>query len=497
MADTLSESVRPVPGAGAHPRRWAILALLCIVQFMLLLDDTVVNVALPKIQQSLHFSLADLAWVVNAYVLVFGGFLLLGGRLADLFGRRRIFLVGTALFALASLTNGLAQSQGMLIASRAVQGLGGALAAPAALSMIAVLFTDGKERARALGFWGGLTALGGTTGVVLSGVLTDLVNWRWIFYINVPIALIPLLLIPRIAPESRRASQHGFDLLGAITVTGATSALVYGLLSTVSHGWGSTQTVTGLMLAGVLLVAFFVAESRVEHPLVPLSFFSRRRPATADFLQLLMASANFGTFFLLTLYLQQVMGYSPLRAGLSYAGFFVGIFAGFGTASPLVPKIGVRPFMVCGMLLLAGGMFWFSQVPQDAHYWSNIFPGFMLMAVGIAWCALTITIAGVSDVPESETGLASGMLNAAAQVGGAVGLAVLVTIASRRTVNLLGSGVGAKAAQVSGTHLAFFIGGMTLLVGAAVAAVFIGRLKPESLPPMVVVEDHADTEVRA
>ncbi len=495
MNETLATSA-PTP-ALAHPRRWSILILLCLVEFMLLLDDTVVNVALPRIKEDLGFSLANLAWVVNAYVLVFGGFLLLGGRLADLYGRRRIFLLGTGLFALASLANGLAQNQAMLVGSRAVQGLGAALAAPAALSMIAVLFTDPKERSRALGLWGSLTALGGTTGVVLSGVLTDMANWRWIFLINLPVAAVPLLLVPRLAPESRRTTQHGFDLPGAVTVTAGTSALVYGLLSTVEHGWGAPATVTALAAAAALLAAFLIIETRAAHPLVPLRFFRRRRPATANGLQLLMASANFGTFFLLTLYIQQVLGYSPLKAGLCYAGFFVGIFLGFGTGSPLVPRIGVRPFMVGGFALLAAGMFWFAQVPADGRYWQDIFPGFMLMSVGIAWTALTVTIAGMTDVPESETGLASGLLNASAQVGGAVGLAVLVTIASRRAGHLAAAGKDALAAQLGGTHLAFFVGGVLLVLAAVVAAVFIGRLKPTELPPMVILEEHEDVRVTA
>jgi EmrB/QacA subfamily drug resistance transporter len=494
----MSQILAPPSGAAtkaAHPRRWTVLVLLCLVEFMLLLDDTVVNVALPSIRADLGFSLANLAWVVNAYVLVFGGFLLLGGRLADLYGRRRVFLLGTAVFALASLGSALARDQVMLIAARAVQGLGAALAAPAALSMIAVLFTDPKERARALGLWGSLTALGGTTGVVVSGVLTDEVNWRWIFLVNLPVAAIPLVLIPRLAPESRRTSQHGFDLPGAVTVTLGTGTLVYGVLETVTHGWSSPRTVLALTAAAALLTAFVVIETRTAQPLVPLRFFRRRRPATANGLQLLMASANFGTFFLLTLYLQQVLGYSPIRAGLCYTGFFVGIFFGFGTGSPLVPRLGVRPFMVGGFVLLAAGMFWFAQVPADGRYWSDILPGFLLMSVGIAWTALTVTIAGMTDVPEAETGLASGLLNASAQVGGALGLAVLVTIASHRTGVLAAAGRDALAAQLAGTHLAFFCGGVLLVLAAVVAAVFVGRLKPTELPPMVVLEEHDDVRV--
>ncbi|GAA2149968.1 MFS transporter [Actinomadura napierensis] len=496
----MTETVpKPGPGVGgrtANPRRWSILVLLCCMQFMLLLDDTVVNVALPSIRTDLGFSLAGLTWVVNAYVVAFGGFLLLGGRLADTLGRRRVFLIGTAVFAAASLANGLAQNPATLVASRAVQGLGGALAAPAALSMVAVLFTDPKERTRALGVWGALTGLGGATGVVLSGVLTDLVSWRWIFFVNLPVAALPLLLVPRLAPESRRAGVRRFDLLGAVTVTAGSSALSYGLLNTPEHGWRSARCLVALAAAAVLLAAFVVREATARDPLVPLGFFRRRRPMTANIAQILMSSANFGTFLLLTLYIQQVLAYSPMRAGLSYAGFFVGIFLGFGTAAPLVPRIGVRPIMVGGLGCIAAGMYWFANAPADGHYWANLFPGFVVMALGIAWSSFTINIAGVSDVPEREAGLASGVLNASQQLGGAIGLAVLVTLASDRTAGRLHSGTAPRLAQLDGIHLAFGVGGTVLVVGAVLTALLIGRLKPASVPPMVVLEDQDDVEVR-
>jgi EmrB/QacA subfamily drug resistance transporter len=491
----LTAEAHPQGYPPAHPRRWFLLGLLCLVQFMLLLDDTVVNVALPSIQKSLGFSVASLAWVVNAYVLVFGGLILLGGRLADLYGRRLIFLLGTGLFAVASLLNGVAQTQSMLIGSRALQGLGAALASPAALAMIAVLFSDPKERSTAVGVWGGLTALGGTTGVVLSGVLTDLVSWRWIFFINLPIAAIPLILVPMLATESRRRVRQRFDVLGAVTVTLATSAVVYGLLETVSRGWRDSRVITSLVLGIVLFAVFILVELRVRNPIIPLSFFRNRRAATADALQLLMASALFGTFFLLTLYLQQVLGYSPLRTGLTWLGFFVGIGVGFGVGSPLVPKIGVRPFMVSGFGLLAVGMFWFARVSANESYWTGILPGYLLMSVGIAFAALSITVAAVSDIPEEQAGLASGVLNSCGQVGGAVGLAALVTIASARTSGLVASGSPLRDAQLSGTHLSFAIGGAVLIVGALVAALLIGRLKPESVPSLVVLDKQEDTVI--
>ncbi|MFE9441191.1 MFS transporter [Streptomyces sp. NPDC006602] len=495
----MTETV-PLPGTSAglatpNGRRWQILLLLCLVQFMLLLDDTVVNVALPSIREDLGFSLANLAWVVNSYVVAFGGFLLLGGRLADTLGRKRIFIVGTLVFALGSLGNGVAQSQGMLIGSRALQGLGGALAAPAALSMVAVLFTDPKERTRALGVWGALTGLGGATGVVLSGVITDLVNWRWIFFVNLPVALIPLLLLPRIAPESRRTGTRGFDVIGAVTITAGSSILVYGLLHASDQGWGSTASVASFVAAAVLLAGFLIRERVADDPLVPLSFFKRRGPTMANVAQVLMASANFGTFFLLTLYIQQILGYSPMRAGLSYMGFFVGIFLGFGTAAPLIPRTGVRPVMTGGMLFLASGMFWFANAPLDGKYWSTIFPGFVLMAVGIAWTSFSINIAGVHDVPEHQAGLASGLLNASQQVGGAIGLGVLITVNSSRTSHLLHGGVAPKVALLGGTHLAFAVGGGLLIGGAVLAALLIGRIKPTTLPPMVVLEDQGDVQI--
>jgi EmrB/QacA subfamily drug resistance transporter len=383
----------------------------------------------------------------------------------------------------------------MLIGSRALQGVGAAVASPAALAMIAVLFSDPKERTKAVGFWGGLTALGGTTGVVLSGVLTDLVNWRWIFFINLPIAAVPLILVPMFAPENRKRVAQRFDAAGAVTVTLATTALVFALLGTVPFGWTDYRVLAGFGVAIVLYVVFVVVETRVDNPLIPLSFFRNRRAATADVLQLLLASANFGTFFLLTLYLQQILGYSPLRTGLSWLVFFVGIGVGFGVGSPLVPKLGVRPFVIGGFLLLGAGMFWFARIPEHADYWTGIVPGYLLMSVGIALSALSITVAAVADVPERQTGLASGLLNAAGQVGGAVGLAVLVTIASSRTAHLAATGSAPHAAQLGGSHLSFAIGGAILVIGAVVAAVLIGNLKPTTLPSMVVLEETGESEV--
>jgi len=477
------DSARVRTGSAPDPRRWRILAVLCLVEFMLLLDDTVINIALPAIQHDLGFSEANLAWVVNAYVLVFGGFLLLGGRCADLFGRRRMFLAGATLFGIASLTNGLATDQAMLIASRAAQGLGAALVSPAALALIAALFRDPGERTRALGIWGGLTAAGGTTGVLLSGLITDTISWRWIFFINLPVVLVAVTVLPRLVGKDARPRRRvGFDLPGAALVTAGLTVLVYSLLLAPQHGWSAPRTLGGLGLALALLVAFGFVEARAPRPLVRLGFFRNRSVATADALQLVLSAALFGVFFLLTLYLQQVLGYSPLRSGVAYLGFFAGIFVGFGSASQLIPRVGVRPLLVGGLLLTAGGLLWFSHLPVQAAYWSDIFPGMIILAVGLGWSFLTITTAAMTGVDEDELGLASGVLNAGAQIGGALGLSVLVAIATTRGAHLLAAGAVPLVAQVHGSRLAFAVGAAICTVGAAGAALFIGRLKPAELP---------------
>jgi EmrB/QacA subfamily drug resistance transporter len=468
--------------AAANPRRWKALAVLACLQFMLILDATVVNVALPSIKADLGFSQSQLAWVVDAYVLVAGGFLLLGGRVADLFGRRRIFLAGAMAFAVGSLASGLAQDQIMLVASRALQGLGEALAGPAALSIITVLFTDGKERTTALSIWGGLAGLGGTVGVLLSGGIIDLASWRWIFWINLPVAAAVLALSLRLVPDDRRRARTGFDLVGAITATGGITAVVYALLEANRNGWTSATTLACFAVGAGLLGAFVAIEGRLRSPLVPLRFFRARRPRTASGLMVLVASALYGMFFLLTLYMQQGLGWTPLHTGVAYVPFGLGVLAGIATASQLVPKLGVRPLVVTGMALSAGGLVLFSRLGLHPHYWAQIVPAMLLMSVGLGLAFVTLTVTAVSEAHEGDAGLASGTVTTAQQVGGALGLAVLVSIATTRAAHLAASGHAPAAAQLGGTHLAFGVGAGLLGVGAVLAAALIGRFKPTALP---------------
>lgn len=482
----------------AAPRRWTVLAVLACLQFMLILDASVVNVALPSIKADLGFSEPNLAWVVNAYVLVAGGFLLLGGRLADLFGRRRIFLAGAIAFAVGSLASGSAQDQVMLIGSRALQGLGEALAGPAALSIIALLFTDPKEKAKALSIWGGLAGLGGTTGVVLSGVIVDLTSWRWIFWINLPVAAAVLVASLRIVPDDRHRTRSAFDFGGAVTATGGIAALVYAFLEANRHGWTSPATLGVFAAGALLLVTFMVIEGRVRAPLVPLRFFRSRRSPTASGLMVILASTLYGMFFLLTLYMQLGLGWSPLHAGLAYVAFGVGFLFAVATASQLLPKVGARPLVVGGMAVSAAGFALFTRLPVPVHYWTGLVPPMLLVAVGLGWCFVSLTVSAVSDARESDAGLASGMVTTAQQVGGALGLAVLVSIAASRTSSLLGSGHPAAAAQLSGSHLAFWVGAGLLVAGAVLAAVLIDRVKPSALPtPAPATEAVVEEELEA
>ncbi|HEX4864514.1 MAG TPA: MFS transporter [Acidimicrobiales bacterium] len=484
----------------ADPGRWKALAVLACLQFMLILDATVVNVALPSIKADLGFTQSNLAWVVDAYVLVAGGFLLLGGRVADLFGRRRIFLAGAIAFAAGSLASGLAQDQIMLIGARALQGLGEALAGPAALSIITVLFTDQKERTTALSIWGGLAGVGGVSGALLSGVIIDVADWRWIFWINLPVTAAVLIVSLRLVPNDRHRARNSFDFAGAVTATGAITAVVYALLEANRNGWASTTTVGFFAVGAALLVAFVAIENRLRSPLVPLRFFRARRPRTASGLMVLVASALYGMFFLLTLYMQQVLGWTPLHTGVAYVIFGLGMLAGIGTASQLVPRLGVRPLVVSGMTLAAGGLASYTRLGVRPHYWSQMVPGMVLMSAGFGLCFVTITVAAVSEANDADAGLASGVVTTAQQVGGALGLAVLVSIATTRASSLLASGHTPATAQLGGSHLAFGIGAGLLAMGALLAAALIGRYKPQALPtpkPITPAEDDEGVEFEA
>jgi EmrB/QacA subfamily drug resistance transporter len=456
--------------------RWLILVIACLAQFMVVLDATIVNVALPSIQRGLHFSSASLQWVVNGYTLIFGGFLLLGGRAADLIGRKRLFAAGVALFSVASLINGLAQSSGMLIAGRALQGLGGALVSPAALSIVTTTFTKNEERTRALGVWSAIAAGGGAVGLLLGGVLTDLVSWPWIFIVNVPVGAIALAAALRFVPESRQNGAHrAFDLAGAITVTAGLVVLVYAIVKAQSYGWGSSRTI-GLIAAGVaLLAAFTWIERRSVAPLVRLSIFRVRTLAVADAVMLLVASGMFGMFFFASLYVQEILGYSPLRAGLAFLPVTGGIVIGAGIAQQLIRRRGVRNVSVIGIVIAAAGMTWLTRLPIHGSYVGDLLVGLLPMSIGMGLTFVPITLLGTGGVHGDDAGLASGLFNTAQQVGGSLGLAILSTLAASRTTSALHGHLGALAARLSGYHVAFAAAAVMLAAGAAIMAAVLRR----------------------
>ena len=448
---------------------WLVVVIVCVAQSMVVLDATIVNVALPSIQRGLRFSPSNLQWVINMYTLIFGGFMLLGGRAGDLIGRKRVFGAGIVLFSGASLLNGLAQSSGMLIAGRGLQGLGGALLAPAVLSIITTTFNNGKDRAKALAIWSAIAAGGGAVGLLLGGVLTDLASWRWIFFVNVPVGVALVVATVRFVPESRSAlTQRTFDLPGAVTVTAGLVVLVFAIVKSNSYGWGSPRTI-GLLATGVVLLAGFLAlERRSPAPLMRLGIFRLRSLAAADLTLLLTAAAVFATFFFVSLYLQQILGYSPLRAGAAFLPLSAGIATGATVARKLVPRLGVRVVPVIGLALATAGMIVLTQLPVHGRYVSDLLPGILPLGLGLGLTFVPITLAGTSEVSGEDAGLASGLLNTAQQVGGSIGLAILATLATSRTTSLLHGTVTAgsvPAARVSGFHVAFIAA--AVLLGAA------------------------------
>jgi EmrB/QacA subfamily drug resistance transporter len=452
------------------------LLLLAMTQFVIVIDASIVNIALPSIGRALNFSQADLSWVVNAYTLTFGGFLLLGGRLADLMGRRRMFIVGLLLFSVASLVGGLAQSEPWLIAARAVQGMGGAIVSPAALSIITTTFADGEERNRAFGVWGAVAGAGGAAGVLLGGVLTSGLNWRWVLFVNVPIGLLCAFLAPRVLLESRAEVQtRSFDIPGAITVTAGLSLLVYALVDAVNVGWGSAATLTKIAGALVLLALFIVIEMRQRAPLMPLSIFRLRTLRGADTVALLIGMSLFSMFFFVSLYMQQVLHYSALKAGLSYLPLAFGIILSAGAASAAVTRFGFKPVLLTGLLFVAGGLFWFSRVPPTGgSFAADVLGPSLLAAIGLGLSFVPVTIAAVTGTRPHEAGLASGLVNAAQQVGGALGLAILATVANSRTKDLMHEGGHDLAfALTKGFERAFLVGTGFALVGALLTIVMI------------------------
>jgi EmrB/QacA subfamily drug resistance transporter len=463
------------------------LMLLAMTQFVLVIDASIVNVAMPSIGRALHFSQANLSWVVNAYTLTFGGFLLLGGRLADLLGRRRMFMSGLVLFSLASLAGGLAQSEPWLIAARAVQGLGGAIVSPAALSIITTTFAEGAERNRALGVWGAVAGAGGASGVLLGGVLTTGLSWRWVLFVNVPIGLVCATLAPRLLAESRAGTRtRSFDLPGAIAVTAGLALLVYALVDAVNAGWGSTATLARLAGAFALLACFIVIESRQRAPLMPFSIFRLRTLRAADTVALLIGMSLFSMFFFVSLYMQQVLHYSALRTGVSYLPLAIGIILAAAGASAAVTRLGVKPVLVCGLLLIAGALIWFSRVPvTGGSFAANLLGPSLLAAFGLGLSFVPVTIAAMTGTRPHEAGLASGLVNTAQQVGGALGLALLATVANTRTHGLLAGGHHDLGfALTKGFERAFLVGAGFALVGAVVALVLMSsrESRPHSRP---------------
>jgi EmrB/QacA subfamily drug resistance transporter len=456
-------------------RRWTALILLCAAQFVVVLDASIVNVALPSIGRGLHFSEANLPWVVNTYVIAFGGFLLLGGRAADLLGRRRVFMAGLVAVAVASLAAGFAANQGQLIAARAAQGLGAAFISPSALSIGTTLFRDGAERNKALGAWGAVAGSAGAAGVLLGGILTEGLGWEWVLWVNVPVSLIALALTPGLVPESRSesATRH-YDAAGAVSVTAGLSLLAYALLDANSAGWGSTKTIGLLALAAALIAAFVVIELRSKAPLVPFRIFRLRTLTGANVVGILLGASLFSMFFFISLYMQQVLGYSPIHAGLSYLPLALTIIAAAGLGGQLVTRFGFKPILAAGMVLVTLGLVWFSRVSVGGGFISDILGPSLLAAIGLGFAFVTSTIAAVSGVEEREQGLASGLINTSQQIGGALGLAVLSTIATSRTNHVLASGASnLPGALTEGFQSAFLGGAAIAALGFAATLILI------------------------
>jgi EmrB/QacA subfamily drug resistance transporter len=476
-------------------RRWTALILLCVAQFVVVLDASIVNVALPSIGEGLDFSEQNLPWVVNAYVIAFGGFLLLGGRAADLLGRRRVFMTGLLVVAVASLAAGFAANQGQLIAARAAQGLGAAIISPAALSIVTNTFRDGAERNKALGAWGAVAGAGGAAGVLLGGILTDGLGWEWVLWVNVPVALIVAALAPAVVAETRSDSAtRYFDTAGAVSVTAGLSALVYAIVDATDAGWGSLQTLGMIGVAATLLAAFVAIELRSEAPLVPFRIFRLRTLSGANVVGLLVGGSLFSMFFFITLYMQQVLGYSPIHAGLSYLPLAISIIIASGIASQLVTRIGFKPVLAAGMVMIAAALVWFSNVSVGGGFTTDILGPSLLAAAGLGFAFVTTTIAAVAGVREQESGLASGLINTSQQVGGALGLAVLATIANSRTDHLMAQAAGDPSAVpnalTEGFQAAFLGGAVIAVLGLVLTLVLIrsrdSRAHVElSAPPQV------------
>ncbi len=487
--DSPARSREPAsPGAPAN--RWIVLVIVCFAQFMVVLDATIVNVALPSIQRDLGFSAADLQWVINSYTLVFGGFLLLGGRAGDLIGRRTVFLAGVTVFTVASLVNGLSTSSEMLIVARGLQGLGAALVSPAALSIIMTTFADGPERTKALGVWAAIAISGSAFGLLLGGILTETLSWEWIFFVNVPIGAATALAAWRLVPNSRAEQRpDSFDLAGAVSVTTGLMVLVYAIVKAEEFGWGSFQTLALGAVAIALLGAFLVIERRSAAPLVRLDIFRTRSLSSANAVMLVVAGGLFAMFFFASIYAQEILDYSPLEAGLAFLPVTAGIMAGAGLAQPLVRRIGVRATGIGGMTVAAVGLLVLSGVSADGSYTSDLLPGLMPMSVGMGCTFVPLTLIATTNVADADAGLASGLFNTSQQIGGALGLAILSTLAADRSASVVGdlgrppSPADQAVALVEGFQVAFLAGAILIGLGAIVLATTLRKRDVANINP--------------
>jgi EmrB/QacA subfamily drug resistance transporter len=472
---------------GTPVNRWLVLVLVCVAQFMVVLDATIVNVALPSIQHGLHFSATSLQWVVNSYGLVFGGFLLLGGRAADLIGRQRLFVAGVVVFTLASLLNGIAPNAATLVGGRALQGLGAALVSPAALSIVMTTFAEGRERTKALGIWSSIAAGGGAVGLVLGGLLTDTLSWRWVFFINLPVGIAAVLAAIRYIPESRAEKRPDTaDIGGAVSVTAGLLVLVFAIVKTGDYGWTSGRTLGLLALAVALLVAFVAIELRSKAPLIRLGIFRARSLTSSNVAMLFVISGLFAMFFFASIYVQEILGYSPLKAGLAFVPITAGIVIGAGLAQQLIRMLGVRRVPLLGIALAATGLVLLGTIPTHGTYLADLLPGLMLVSIGMGLTFVPLTLIATTNIHPEDAGLASGIFNTSQQVGGAIGLAALSTLAASRTSHVLGgianpSSDRHAAGLVDGFQAAFLAGAGLMVLAGVLIAVLVRKSDVEQI----------------
>jgi EmrB/QacA subfamily drug resistance transporter len=492
----MSDQIVTDDAAGTQDsRRWLALAVIVAAQFMVVLDVAIVNVALPSIKTDLDFSQESLQWVITAYSIFFGGVLLLGGRLADLLGRRRIFMAGLALFTVSSLLDGLAWSEGSLITFRCLQGLGAALVSPAALSILTTTFREGRERNLALGIWGAASGSGGAAGVLLGGALTSGLSWPWIFFINVPVGAIVIGVSPWLLRESRAdLRDRHFDFAGATVITGGLMVLVYAMTRATEHGWGNVATIGLLTVSVILIASFFLIELRSRAPLLPLRILRLRTLAASNVSGLIAGAAIFSQFFLLTLYMQQVLHYSALKTGVAYVGLTLTIIAVSAAAQALVTRIGVRIVLTAGLALSTVALVLFAQLPVDGHYWTDLFPAFIISGLGLALTFVPMAIGALTGVRPADAGIASGLINTSQQIGGAIGVAAATTIATSLTNRYVDSHAGISplsgAALTHGFEIAFYVLAATAAVGALLAALML-ESHPAQAEPEHEIADSA------